>query len=238
MNCKCENCDRNHSGEYGSGRFCSSKCARSYSTKEKRSKINEKIRQKLKESGHGLVQKTCPSCEKIFFVAWNKRKQKSCSLSCAAILSNKNPKTKKKQSIARINAIKSGKQNSCGIKCEYKFQGYTIQCDSKLEYACLDYFENIMGANQMRRCDETITYLDNGITRRYLPDFIINVEETEYIVECKSFASKDLNTKWRKYNELAEIKKIELEKYAKKTNRKSFWFTKNIHSSYYSKLKL
>lgn len=30
---KCENCGREHNGSYGSGRFCSSSCARSFSTK-------------------------------------------------------------------------------------------------------------------------------------------------------------------------------------------------------------
>lgn len=29
----CENCKINHDGSYGSGRFCSSKCARGFSTK-------------------------------------------------------------------------------------------------------------------------------------------------------------------------------------------------------------
>lgn len=35
-------------GEYGSGRFCCSKCARSYSTKENRIEINKKVSLKLK----------------------------------------------------------------------------------------------------------------------------------------------------------------------------------------------
>ena len=40
---KCENCGIEHNGSYGSGRFCSSKCARSFSTKVKRKEINEKL---------------------------------------------------------------------------------------------------------------------------------------------------------------------------------------------------
>ena len=46
----CENCKEKHSGSYGSGRFCSNKCARGFSTKEKRSEINFKVSQKLKLS--------------------------------------------------------------------------------------------------------------------------------------------------------------------------------------------
>lgn len=40
---KCENCQSEHFGQYGSGRFCSSKCARCYSTKEKRKIISSKV---------------------------------------------------------------------------------------------------------------------------------------------------------------------------------------------------
>lgn len=44
---KCENCNKEHNGLYGSGRFCSSKCARSFSTKEKRKDINLRVSKKL-----------------------------------------------------------------------------------------------------------------------------------------------------------------------------------------------
>jgi len=43
----CENCEKEHNGEYGSGRFCSSKCARCFSTKEKRQEINKKVSETL-----------------------------------------------------------------------------------------------------------------------------------------------------------------------------------------------
>lgn len=39
----CEYCEKSHNGEYGSGRFCNSKCARGFSTKDKRSEINRKV---------------------------------------------------------------------------------------------------------------------------------------------------------------------------------------------------
>jgi len=44
---KCENCEEKHDGKYGSGRFCSSKCARSFSTQTKRKEINEKVSKAL-----------------------------------------------------------------------------------------------------------------------------------------------------------------------------------------------
>lgn len=43
----CENCLNQHNGDYGSGRFCSKKCARGYATKAKRAEINKTVSQKL-----------------------------------------------------------------------------------------------------------------------------------------------------------------------------------------------
>jgi hypothetical protein len=44
---ECENCENGHDGSYGSGRFCSAKCARGFSTKAKRDVINKKVSIKL-----------------------------------------------------------------------------------------------------------------------------------------------------------------------------------------------
>jgi hypothetical protein len=39
----CENCNNEHDGKYGSGRFCSTKCSRGFATKHKRKEINDKV---------------------------------------------------------------------------------------------------------------------------------------------------------------------------------------------------
>lgn len=44
---KCENCDTEHDGSYGRGRFCSSSCAKGFSTKANRKEIGRKISQAL-----------------------------------------------------------------------------------------------------------------------------------------------------------------------------------------------
>ena len=43
----CENCGTEHEGKFGSGRFCSLKCSRAFSTKAKRKEINKKVSKKL-----------------------------------------------------------------------------------------------------------------------------------------------------------------------------------------------
>lgn len=46
----CENCGKEHDGSYGSGRFCSEKCARSFSTLKNRKEIGNKISNSLRNS--------------------------------------------------------------------------------------------------------------------------------------------------------------------------------------------
>lgn len=62
----CENCTNKHNGKFGSGRFCSSKCARGFSTKNKRDEINKKISLTLKLKGPKLELKNCKECDKLF----------------------------------------------------------------------------------------------------------------------------------------------------------------------------
>lgn len=43
----CEYCNLEHSGNYGSGRFCSKKCACGFSTKNNRKEIHRKVSETL-----------------------------------------------------------------------------------------------------------------------------------------------------------------------------------------------
>lgn len=70
---KCENCNREYDGSYGSGRFCSVKCARGFSTKGKRKEINEKVSKTL--CGYKFInnkktkvsKKRCINCNKVIY---------------------------------------------------------------------------------------------------------------------------------------------------------------------------
>ena len=61
----CENCNKQHEGNYASGRFCSLQCSRGFSTKNKRAEINRRVSEKMKEKGNGLVDKICENCGKV-----------------------------------------------------------------------------------------------------------------------------------------------------------------------------
>jgi hypothetical protein len=91
----CENCGCKHDGSYGSGRFCSVKCSRGFSTKAKRKEINEKVSKSLRgnipwnrsnDYVDKFINKICPQCNKKFEIHYSKRNQKCCSISCASKL--------------------------------------------------------------------------------------------------------------------------------------------------------
>lgn len=81
----CENCGTKHEVKYGSGRFCSTKCSRGFSTKTKRKEINAKVSNKRKGSGVELLIKVCqnPNCLKKYRIHPNKKdRSKFCSNLC------------------------------------------------------------------------------------------------------------------------------------------------------------
>lgn len=94
---KCEYCEKEHKGTYGSGRFCSDKCAKRFSTKNKRSLISETLRRIIKEK-YPLISKKCEKCGKEFFVKKKKINQKTCSKKCSAQLRASSDEGKKQLS--------------------------------------------------------------------------------------------------------------------------------------------
>jgi very-short-patch-repair endonuclease len=102
----CENCEIVHNRSFGSGRFCSLKCSRAFSTKGKRKQINEKIAKTIK-SKTVKVKKTCKFCKAEFEVIPCGDHQEYCSRMCSSKGTWSNSEFKKRLStINSINAIK------------------------------------------------------------------------------------------------------------------------------------
>ena len=79
---QCEKCGENHDGTFGSGRFCSSVCARSFATFGKRKEIKQKISETWGKKKIYTTEKTCPEC-KNSFTSLIRFKQIYCSSHCA-----------------------------------------------------------------------------------------------------------------------------------------------------------
>ena len=88
----CENCQNEHEGTYGSGRFCSSKCARGFSTKEKRSLINEKVSNSNKLKYPEIIS-NCKEC-KLEIRNKGKSNKIFCSQSCSSKFHMNTPESK------------------------------------------------------------------------------------------------------------------------------------------------
>ncbi len=136
---KCENCNNDHDGSYGSGRFCSSKCARGFSTKEKREEINKKVSKKL---SYPKVKKICIDCGKVIL-----NKSERCR-PCATKISNSN-KLKRNKISKKLKKFYSNKNNrerlkQIGRKGGFGKKGFTknnIRYESLLEKSVFEFLE-------------------------------------------------------------------------------------------------
>jgi hypothetical protein len=104
---KCENCEKEHNGSYGSGRFCSSKCARGFSTKEKRKEINEKVSKTLT----GRKTNIDYSTEK-----WKNIFQKRKKMYDEKLLNANFDELKFESLRKRVILEQGGKCNNCGLE--------------------------------------------------------------------------------------------------------------------------
>lgn len=233
----CEACGSKNEGAYGSGRFCGAKCARGFSTKANRKQISEMVSLSLRKKSPSFENSNCNYCGNLY-----QRKLKSqrfCSVSCGSKNSNSRDSRKDHLSKLRIEAISNGKINQKSIRCAYPFRGEVIRCDSKLEFACLDWFHRNYDIKTIRRCEFVLRYMLEGFERRYLPDFVIETTEGNFIVEVKDVSRMEsLNKKWYRYNQMIPLKQEALKDFAEKNGLKSFWFTSKTKGSRYRKLSI
>lgn len=104
---KCEKCQQEHNGQYGSGRFCRGKCARAFSTAKSRKEINKKVSEKLYGRGGGREMITCPQCQNEFKDRI-KRGRKFCSKACARKYNGNSIETREKLRSIMLEKIKNG----------------------------------------------------------------------------------------------------------------------------------
>jgi hypothetical protein len=145
----CEKCNSDHNGEYGSGRFCSQKCSRSYSTSSNRILINEKISRAIKGSGNQSTIKNCIYCGNEFIASWKRKDQKSCSMSCSMKSNWEDPEYKKniteKTKIRCADIKERERMRDIGRKGGFGKKGTTeggTRYDSNLEKICFEYLES------------------------------------------------------------------------------------------------
>jgi len=204
----CENCKLENNGNYGSGRFCSSICARSYSTKKNREQINIKISESMKYMGNDDVTLECQNCKIEFSISWSKRRQKYCSRSCSIKKRNKNrvlsEETKNKISKSVTDSYTRGKNVYGGKTKWYSYKDIKVQGTFELRTCfILDKMLELGIIKDWEYTKDRIKYKDSkGKNRNYLLDFkILENAGCYYYLEVKGYTTDDDFLKWEKVRE-------------------------------------
>jgi hypothetical protein len=202
-NCEC--CGLYHDGKHTSGRFCSLKCSRSFSTKNNKEIRNKKISEKI---SLGEIEKTCPSCNNIFKTKKSKN-SRYCSIKCGR--KNKINKgytwtdeSKNKLSISIKLSYAKGKEVYGGRTKWYEIPTSIglIKVQGSFEYrACkiLDIWKDKEIISNWEYTKDRIEYigLDEKI-HSYLLDFkIYNNDGSWYYLETKGFKRDIDKNKWK-----------------------------------------
>ncbi len=214
---KCENCEIEHDGKFGSGRFCCKKCSTSFSSNKNKEIKNSKISLSLKGRYIGLENSwytsgklsepkldICPICKSTFNKSYSKT---YCSKLC--YLDDKN--------LLYRNNGKGGYRKGSGIGKKGWYKGYW--CDSSWELAFVIY--NLEHNIKFERNKEGYEYLYKNELHKYYPDFIL---EDGTLLEIKGYETDKDKEKYKAINnnlktlykdDISEIVNYVITKYGK-----------------------
>jgi len=245
MNLKvCKNCKIKHNGEYGSGIFCSSKCARSYSTKfdnkketknakcttcDSPIKINKRSNPKIvrctscfEKNPRKKYTNTCEICGDIFEAV--SQHAKSCSKTCTNyILSIKRSKYLLENGTSNFKTKRE--------KFTYKFIK-DIECDSKLEQAAIIYLVDTFKADKIYRFKSILNFWENNIIHKtFNPDFYVKKNNDIFIVEVKMVWQSNID---HPYNNNIPLKKKALKSFCDSKGYEMIWLDFNYDKKFMS----
>lgn len=186
---KCENCKNKHDGSYGTGRFCTQKCSRSFATKNKRQEINKKVSSKLKKPSQ-LISATCEYCKQQFTYDFKikKIKRKFCSRKCS--FSSVCGLPKKFSNTSRMGGLRPGGGHS--ILCEYSsLKNGKIKLN-KDEIEVVKIFDSF-GLNWERNIKGFMYEDMSGKQRKFYPDFYLS--DFNVYVEYKGWITEEMKHK-------------------------------------------
>jgi hypothetical protein len=181
----CENCSEKHDGNYGSGRFCSNKCSRCFSTKAKRTEINEKISKKLKKEDPVFILE-CQVCKTTFTFH---RQKKTCSSVCSKIVQiGVTKKGNYKENGGLRNGGGKSKQlpYTNWLNQEMKLNAEEIDVAKILDSLKLNWKRNSLGFKYLT---------EEGKQRKFYPDFYI--KDLDLFLEYKGWLTNEMRHKMK-----------------------------------------
>jgi endogenous inhibitor of DNA gyrase (YacG/DUF329 family) len=169
MQAKCEACGKQHDGQYGSGRFCSAKCARGYSTKAKRNEINTRVAKTLRDKYGSDSMLVCPTCGRA-------KVGKSCIINNRTYCSRKCQSDDRREHVTRARSERAiaagcgGHRKNAGRGKKGTYRGMYFQ--SSWEFYWIVYAMD--HGVEFERNKRGFVYIDEeGTERKFYPDFYI-----------------------------------------------------------------
>ena len=215
----CLYCNIEHDGEYATGRFCSAKCAKGYSSMVKREETNIKVSATLKEHykdnpmtedtrvkiSNGL-REYFGSDQNPNYVYTPQPKDRKCKLCgkaftvkrcestkeyCSMECVYNDPEVIRSMSDAAQKRLADGHINPFGFHGIFVYGDIELRCDSAIEYACLEYMVTQKSVANIYRCNIKIPYEIDCKCKTYNPDFeAITSTGNKLLIECKSTSVK------------------------------------------------
>ncbi len=191
----CENCGTEHDGTYGSGRFCSTKCSRGFSTKNKRLEINEKISKSLTKEP---LIKVCEKCKKDFKA---KRSSRFCSRSCKSKSLSAESRNKISEKMKIINAGENNPMFGKSPKNTKRILVYSDKHNGAKNFYVRSSYEELY-VKELNESETVVSfiyepvmfkcnYVSDNKKRTYQPDFFVTEQTKTYVTEVKAKWQKD-----------------------------------------------
>ncbi len=207
---QCENCQKEHSGTYGSGRFCGCSCARSFATKInfeeicKRKSASAKSSEKVLKANQKRMLtreiRVCPLCNNSFEVMKGSKQKRHtekvyCSLSCKM----RSPSHREKARDSTRQAYALGKDVYGGYTKWHIYKGIKVQ--GTYEYRTCIVLDSWLALNKIKGWEYTsdrFPYKDaSGSEHRYLLDFkVYENDGSFYYLEVKGWVKPNDPYKW------------------------------------------
>ena len=190
----CENCSSLIIEKYGSGRFCSSTCARGFSTKSNREEISKKVSKKLKgiylnknRPNTKKITKKCPICSNDFSYYPSENR-----IYCSLVCYNRDSNMEYRKKVSGGLREKSGRG---------KFGYYKgVWCNSSYELAWVIWA--IDHSIKIERNHEGIDYFYDGKFRKFYPDFLL---DDGIYLEIKGFETEQFKAKIRDFKKTLKV---------------------------------
>lgn len=208
LNHICENCNINHNGLFGSGRFCSKKCAISFSHKNEISWVKhfkctmcnaDIIKAKRANVGNIIL---CDNCKMVKCKACDAIIKSNTKYGLCRICLSKSKEYKEKLSVA---CTCNGGYRDKGGRGKYGwYKGYWCQSSWELAWVIYNLEHNI----QFKRNTKGFTYEYDNTYHKFYPDFIM--QDGTYI-EIKGYMTKQAEEKIKQFvGILKVVGKIEI----------------------------